>query len=159
MRASVMTQDRTEQEGEMTDRDAFRWEITTRQHDAEDALVHGDAEPRIGMWSHNDPVTLFAALGPSKAGWIELEPMFRSVARRVSGGRDVSYELVAFDVGGDLAYTVGCSRFTVVIDGGEPQRRTLRLTHLYRRENGEWKVIHEHSDFQPADHVMPAVPT
>ena len=40
----------------------------------------------------------------------------------------------------------------------EPQRRTLRLTHLYRRENGEWKVIQEHSDFQPADHVMPTVP-
>ena len=141
----------------MTDRDAFRTEITRRQHDAEDALVHGNPEPRISMWSHDDPVTLFAALGPSKAGWQELEPMFRAVAARVSRCRDVSYELIACDVSGDLAYTVGCSRFTVGIDGGEPQRRTLRLTHLYRREHGEWKVVHEHSDFQPADHATPSV--
>jgi ketosteroid isomerase-like protein len=82
--------------------------------------------------------------------------MFRTVAARVSGGRDVSYELIAFDVGGDLAWTVGCSRFAVAIDGGEPVQHTLRLTHLYRREDGAWKVIHEHSDFQPADHEIPA---
>jgi ketosteroid isomerase-like protein len=141
----------------MTDRKVFRAEIMKRQHDAEDALVRGDAAPRIAMWSHHDPVTLFAALGPSKSGWLELEPMFRSIARRVSGGRDVSYELIAFDVDGDLAFTVGCSRFTVAIDDDEPWRRTLRLTHLYRRENGEWKVIHEHSDFQPGDHVTPKI--
>jgi ketosteroid isomerase-like protein len=140
----------------MMERESFRREITRRQHHAEDALVHGDAEPRIAMWSHGDPVTLFAALGPSKAGWADLEPMFRAVAARVSGGRDVSYDLIAFDVSGDLAWTVGCSRFTVGIDGAEPSRRTLRLTHLYRREHGEWKVVHEHSDFQPADHVTPA---
>jgi ketosteroid isomerase-like protein len=140
----------------MTDRDAFPVEITQRQHEAEAALVRGDPEPRIAMWSHHDPVTLFAALGASKAGWGELEPLFRTVAARVSGGRDVSYELIAFDVDGDLAWTVGCSRFAVAIDGGEPVRRTLRLTHLYRREDGAWKVVHEHSDFQPADHEMPA---
>ena len=108
------------------------------------------------MWSHEDPVTLFAALGPSKSGWAELEPTFRSVASRLSGGRDLSYELIACDVGGDIAWTVGISRFTVGIDGGPVSRRALRLTHLYRREEGEWKVVHEHSDFQPADHPTPS---
>ena len=142
----------------MTDRDGFRAEIERRQHEAEDALVHGDVEPRLGMWSHRDPVTLFAALGPSKAGWHDLEPMFRAVASRVSGGRDVTYELVSFDVSEDIAWTVGVSRFTVSIDGGPLTRRTLRLTHLYRREDGEWKVVHEHSDFQAADHEVPAGP-
>ena len=140
----------------MTDRDAFRVEITERQHEAEAALIRGDPEPRIAMWSHRDPVTLFAALGPSKSGWAELEPMFRSVATRLSDGRDASYELISFDVGGDLAWSVGCTRFEVAIDGGERIRRTIRLTHLYRREDGVWKVVHEHSDFQPADHSTPS---
>jgi ketosteroid isomerase-like protein len=81
--------------------------------------------------------------------------MFRSVAARVSGGHDVTYELVSADVGGDIAWTIGYSRFTVSIDGGPMVRRTLRLTHLYRREAGEWKVVHEHSDFQDADHPLP----
>jgi ketosteroid isomerase-like protein len=138
----------------MTDREMFRSLISERQHDAEEALVRGDVGPRLRMWSHNDPVTLFAALGPSKTGWAELDPTFRSVASRVSGGRDLTYELISFDVSEDLAWTLGFSRFTVSIDGGPLTRYTLRLTHLYRREAGEWKVVHEHSDFQPADHAV-----
>jgi ketosteroid isomerase-like protein len=139
----------------MTDRETFRTLISQRQHEAEEALVRGDAGPRLQLWSHNESVTLFAALGASKSGWDELEPMFKSVASRVSGGHDVTYEIISFDLSGDLAWTVGYSRFTVSIDGGSLTRYTLRLTHLYRREGAEWKVVHEHSDFQPADHAMP----
>jgi ketosteroid isomerase-like protein len=139
----------------MTDRKRFAAEMKQRQHEAEQALVAGNAEPRRRMWSHRDPVTLFAALGPSKSGWQELEPMLRSVASRVSGGHDVTYELVACDAADEIGWTIGFSRFTVSIDGGPATRYTLRLTHLYRKENGEWKVVHEHSDFQPGDHPMP----
>jgi ketosteroid isomerase-like protein len=140
----------------MTDRETFRNLISQRQHEMEEALVRGDVGPRLQMWSHNDPVTLFAALGASKTGWDELEPMFHSVASRVSGGHDVTYEIVSFDVSGDLAWTVGFSRFTASIDTGPFTRYTLRVTHLYRREGGEWKIVHEHSDFQPADHALSA---
>ena len=138
----------------MGEREDFAAVIEMAQHDAEEALVQGNVEPRLRMWSHSDPVTLFAALVPSKTGWVRLEPMFRSVAARVSGGRDVTYELVAHDVGGDIAWTVGIARFTASIDGEPLTRRALRLTHLHRREAGEWRVVHEHSDFVPADHVV-----
>jgi ketosteroid isomerase-like protein len=138
----------------MTDREMFRTLISQRQHDAEEALARGDVASRLEMWSHEDPVTLFAALGVSKSGWDELEPTFHAVASRLSGGQDVAYELISFDVSGDLAWTVAFSRFTVSIDDGPLTRYTLRLTHLYRREAGEWKVVHEHSDFQPADHSV-----
>jgi ketosteroid isomerase-like protein len=138
----------------MTDRETFRNLISQMQHEAEVALVRGDVEPRLQMWSHKDPVTLFAALGASKAGWDELEPTFRSVASRVSDGHAVTYEIVTFDVSGDLAWTVGFSRFTASIDGGPLTRYTLRVTHLYRREDGDWKVVHEHSDFQPGNHAI-----
>jgi ketosteroid isomerase-like protein len=138
----------------MTDRETFRNLISQMQHEAEEALVRGDVGPRLQMWSHKDPVTLFAALGASKTGWDELEPTFHSVASRVSGGHAVTYEIVSFDLSGDLAWTVGFSRFTASIDGGPLTRYTLRVTHLYRREGGDWKVVHEHSDFQPGNHVI-----
>lgn len=140
----------------MTDdeREAFRAMISVRQHRAEQALVGGDIGPRLRMWSHRDPVTVFAALGPSKRGWTQLEPMFRTVVSRLSCGRDVTYELISFDVDGDIAWTIGISRFTVSIDGGPITRRALRVTHLYRREASEWKVVHEHSDFQPPEHEV-----
>jgi len=50
-----------------------------------------------------------------------------------------------------MAYIAGFSRFTVSIDGAPQTRHTLRVTHVYRREADEWKVVHEHSNFEPTD--------
>lgn len=135
--------------------ETFRAFVTAVQHQGETALTQGDVGPRLEMWSHRDPVTLFAAVGPTKAGWSDLEPTFSQVASRLSGGRDVRYELLAFDVSGDVAWSAGVARFTVAMDGGTPEPTLIRLTHAYRREDGTWKVVHEHSDFQPADHIVP----
>jgi ketosteroid isomerase-like protein len=132
----------------MSDLESFRTLISEQQHEAEAALVRGDVGPRLRMWSHNDPVSLFAAVGPSKTGWDELEPTFHSVAARLSGGRDVTYEIMSFDVGGDMAWTAGFVRFAVSMDDEPLARYTLRITHVYRREAGEWKVVHEHSNFE-----------
>jgi len=34
---------------------------------------------------------------------------------------------------------------------GEPKSVTIRVTHIYRREAGDWKLIHRHGDFAPID--------
>jgi ketosteroid isomerase-like protein len=141
----------------MIERESFRTRIAELQHEAEEALVRGDVGPRLRMWSHNDPVSLFAAVGVSKTGWNELRPTFESVASRLSGGRDVRYEMMSFDVSADMAWTAGVLRFTGTMDGGPLTRYTLRLTHVYRLEDGEWKVVHEHSDFQPTDQAPESV--
>ncbi|MBA2363863.1 MAG: nuclear transport factor 2 family protein, partial [Chloroflexia bacterium] len=44
------------------------------------------------------------------------------------------------------AYTCGYERRTVSVDGGPAKPGTLRVTHVYRRENGEWKIVHRHGD-------------
>jgi ketosteroid isomerase-like protein len=137
------------------EREAFRRFVKAHQLDGEAALVRGDVAPRLELWSHHDPVTLFAAVGPTKAGWAELEPTFHAVAARLSGGRDVRYDLLAFDVSGDVAWSAGIARFVVSMDGAPAAPAAIRLTHAYRREAGEWKVVHEHSDFQPPDHPSP----
>ncbi len=142
----------------MTDLESFRALISQRQHEAEEAFVRGDVRPRLQMWSHNDPVSLFAAVGPSKTGWNELDPAFHAVASRLVGGHDVSYEIMAFDVTDEMAWTAGFVHFTVSIDGGPLTRYTLRITHAYRREAGEWKVVHEHSNFEPATRPPASAP-
>jgi ketosteroid isomerase-like protein len=140
-----------------SEHEGFRHFVLEHQHEGESALVRGDVEPRLRMWSHHDPVTLFAAVGPTKAGWRDLEPTFRAVAARLSGGRNVRYELIAFDVSGDVAWSAGVARFEVSMDGAPVVPLVIRLTHAYRREDGVWKVVHEHSDFQPPDHAVPIV--
>jgi len=69
------------------EREHFRAFVMDRQHEGEAALIRGDVGPRLEMWSHRDPVTLFAAVGPTKAGWSELEFTFRAVASRPRGQR------------------------------------------------------------------------
>jgi len=34
---------------------------------------------------------------------------------------------------------------------GEPRSYTLRVTHVYRREDGQWRIVHRHGDTPPTD--------
>ena len=69
--------------GAMEDLDAFLTLTMPRLLAAEIALHNGDARPRIAMWSHKEPVTLFGA-AVTKTGWGELDPTFRWLASSFS---------------------------------------------------------------------------
>jgi ketosteroid isomerase-like protein len=132
--------------------DDFRSQTLARQAEAEQAMVLGDPEPRMRLWSRHDPVTLFgAATGDCKTGWDELSRIFRWVASTFSQVSDFRFDVEVADVSGDLAYTVGYERFTGSIDGRPAAPTTVRVTHVYRREDGEWKIVHRHGDSVPVD--------
>jgi ketosteroid isomerase-like protein len=135
----------------MSDRDDFLATFIPRQIEAEKAIQRGDVEPRLALWSRADPVTLFGAWGPCKSGWDDVERTFRWVASRFSAGTDYELELVAADVSGDMAYTVGYERTSSSVDGGPVTPNVLRVTHIYRREDGEWRIVHRHGDHAPED--------
>ena len=51
------------------------------------------------------------------------------------------------DVRGQLAYTVAMERSNVLYAGRtERQPQILRVTMLFRRDRGAWKIIHRHAD-------------
>jgi len=56
------------------------------------------------------------------------------------------YRWVTRRVSGDLAYTVELEHTSVSLDGVPVAPYTLRVTQVYRREDGEWKVVHRHGD-------------
>lgn len=123
---------------------AFLAEMLPQQRDMTLALHKGDVAPRIALWSHRDPVTLFGA-HISGAGWAGLEPKFRQEALRFTGSDGFEFEVVAAGASGSLAYTAGFEHSSAVVDG-LPAVYTMRTTHLYRREEGIWRIIHRHSD-------------
>ena len=133
----------------MAEVDDFLHETWPRLIDAETALHNGDVEPRLRMWSRNDPVTVFGAWS-SDAGWQDVSKLFRGLASRFSGSTSYDIELITAGASGDLAYTVAYEHNTVSVDG-EPRTYTLRVTQVYRREDGEWKLAHRHGDELPAD--------
>jgi ketosteroid isomerase-like protein len=69
-----------------------------------------------------------------------------SVASRFSNGTPLDLELIAADVNGDVAYTVAYERSSVSVGGATVQLAYVRATQIYRRENGDWKLVLRHAD-------------
>ena len=132
---------------DMSEEEQFLEWVGSRLRDAEEALHNGDAAPRLAMWSSNDPVTVFGAW-KSANGQEEVRDLFRYLESRFSDCTSYSFEIVAADVVGDMAYTVAYEHTEASV-GGEPRRYKLRATQIYRREDGEWKVAHRHGDEVP----------
>jgi ketosteroid isomerase-like protein len=128
----------------MSEVDDFVQATIPRQLVAERALHNGDVGPRLAMWSRNDPVTVFGAWLVD-SGWDGVRRVFERVASRFSDCTSYDFEIVAAGASGDLAYTVGYEHTSTSV-GGEPQSYTLRVTNVYRREHGEWKLAHRHAD-------------
>lgn len=116
-----------------------------RLDEAEIALHNGDAGPRIAMWSRTDPITLFGA-ALSGTGWAEIGPVFAQLGTSMSNCTAYENQVVAAGASGDLAYIVALEHTTASIKGAPPQPYVLRATTIFRRENGEWKVVHRHAD-------------
>lgn len=128
----------------MSERDAFLGSMMPRLMEAETAIHNGDAAPRLAMWSRNDPVSLFGAAF-SATGWDGVSGIFKHLAEVMRDCESYEVELVAADAIGDLAYTVAYEHTSVTIND-VPSTYSLRVTHIYRREDGEWKVVHRHGD-------------
>lgn len=131
----------------MDDRQEFLDWFDTTWRAAEEALHGGDAALRFETWSKRAPVTLFGAwvdaVGPT-----EVREVFVRLAAAFSDATSSGIELVAADVSGDLAYTAHRESTSTVVNG-VPRSYVLRVTQVYRREDGTWKVIHRHGDEEP----------
>jgi len=129
----------------MEDVNAFVKATVARLKDADTALHNGDANPRkTETWSHADPVTVFGA-AMSRRGWAEISQMFDRLATQFSDCESFDIEVIAAGLSGDLAYLAAIERTAASING-EPQAYALRVTQVFRREDGEWKVVHRHAD-------------
>jgi ketosteroid isomerase-like protein len=128
----------------MTDHDEFMAWVETALYDAEFALHNGDANPRRALWSRNEPLSILGAWRNAN-GQQEVEEVFTALEKSFSDCTSYTFELSAFDVVGDMAYTVGFEHSSASVDG-QPRSYVLRATQVYRREGGEWKVAHRHAD-------------
>jgi len=117
-----------------------------RQEEADRALHNGDPKPRMDLWSREDPVTVLGAAGVDVSGWKDVSETFDWVASRFSNCESFRLEIVAAGVSEDLAYTLGYEHTSASMEGGPVRPYRLRVTHAYRREDGEWKIVHRHGD-------------
>lgn len=107
-------------------------------------MANGDSGPRRAVWSRNDPVSVLGAWR-NAFGQQELDALFTGLASQFSDCTSYRFELLAYDVVGDMAFTAGLEHTSASVDG-EPRSYVLRATQIYRHEDGAWKVAHRHGD-------------
>lgn len=131
----------------MSEREEFITWVQSVLTDAEIAIHNGDAGPRRAIWSRNDPVTVLGAW-KNASGQHELDGLFSHLADGFSSCTSFELELLEAEVRGETAYTVGFEHTSASVNG-VPRTYTLRVTQIYRREDGEWKVAHRHGSTPP----------
>ena len=111
-------------------------------------MATGDAGPMAQAWSHGATVTTMHPLGGRETGWDKVGPTWSEVAKIASGGQ-VKLHDQHIHAAGDMAYEVGVEKGHVTM-GGHKVNLDHRVTNVYRREAGTWKIVHHHTDLSPA---------
>jgi ketosteroid isomerase-like protein len=111
-------------------------------------MLNGDAGPLGNIWSHSAAVTTMHPIGGREVGWDNVRQSWEQVARIASEGQ-VALRDPMIQVAGDLAYELGVERGQVKL-AGQPVPIEHRVTNIYRRESGAWKIVHHHTDVSQA---------
>jgi len=112
-------------------------------------MLNGDASAMTDIWSHGAAVTTMHPIGGREVGWDAVRASWEQVARIASEGR-VTIEEQNVQAAGDMAYEVGVERGTFLLGGHKVSGLDNRVTNVYRREAGGWKIVHHHTDLSPA---------
>jgi ketosteroid isomerase-like protein len=134
-------------------------EVLEQYHLALDEIVKGSPDGYKRVYSHQDDVTLANPFGPPARGWDEVAKTLERAASQFRDGEATGFENVAKYITPDLAYTVEIERSQTKVEGREDVTPiALRVTTIFRPEDGAWKVVHRHADpittAQPAESVI-----
>jgi ketosteroid isomerase-like protein len=110
-------------------------------------FVKGNPEPVKMVFSHREDVTLANPLGPVARGWEQVAATGERAASQVREGELVAFDIVAKYVTPELAYMVWVERTKAKVGGRQDVAPiALRVTTIFRPEDGTWKVVHRHAD-------------
>jgi ketosteroid isomerase-like protein len=114
--------------------------------EANTRMLDGDWSLWRDKLSRREDVTVLGAYGAYLTGWGDVLARFeRTAAGYAGGGGHSTHETIASWMDSDLACIVTLERHHTQLDG-KPATFRYRTTHVFRREDGDWKVILRHAD-------------
>lgn len=129
--------------------------VIERYHAALLEIVRGNSQLCADMYSLADDVTLANPFGGIARGRAEVVDRLAKAGSHYRDGEIVSFENFATHVAGDLAYLVEIERYRArVADREDADDIAIRVSSVFRREAGEWMLVHRQAD----THVGPQVP-
>jgi ketosteroid isomerase-like protein len=110
-------------------------------------ITNGNPDVYKALYSRSDDVTLANPFGPPARGWSSVSATLDRAAENYQDGEAVGFENVATVIGGDLAYTVEIESYRARVGGAAAMTPvSIRVTTVFRREDGAWKLLHRHAD-------------
>ena len=119
-------------------------EAVDQFYKALNAIIAGDIEPMKEIWSHADDVTYLDPSGAFLVSWNDVLASWQKQADLNIGGDVHPENLHLIEVDNPAVthnYEIGTSRLR-----GDNEPVNIRVTNVFRKEDGRWKIISHHTD-------------
>lgn len=111
------------------------------------AYVEGDAAPLAALAAREDPATFFGPGGGHREGAATVLDTYTRDAGAFERGSETHFEILHMAASGDVGYWSGFQHASARMRGqSAPIAMKLRVTEIFRREAGEWRLVHRHAD-------------
>ncbi|RWX68881.1 NAD(P)H-dependent oxidoreductase [Mesorhizobium sp. M4B.F.Ca.ET.089.01.1.1] len=125
---------------------SFEAFMRQREKIAED-YVNGDAKSLEAIVTHAEPATFFSPRGDHLQGANAVASRYERDARSFHEGGSTDLEVLQSSASGGLAFWTGLQHAEARMGkNGETTAMTLRVTEVFRFEDGAFRLVHRHAD-------------
>ena len=121
---------------------------SARFYAALNSMAAGDAAPMSDAWAQGSEVSAQHPIGGRDEGYDAVIASFAKVAE-IAGGGDIKLLEQKIDAASDMAIETGIESGTLMIAGHEATVHH-RVTNVYKKIDGDWKLAHHHTDMSEA---------
>lgn len=122
------------------------------REEASQAYVSGDGEPLVKISATKSPATFFSPGGDLTEGAKKIAARYKKDAEVFESADENKFKTLQMSADENIAFWVGLQTSVVTMKGKKkPIPMTLRVTEIFRRDDGDWKLIHRHADFLKKD--------
>jgi ketosteroid isomerase-like protein len=108
-------------------------------------IFKGEVAAMEEVWSHDEDTSYMGPMGGMKSGWGEISAQWKAVAARNLGG-EIRSEREKAILGSKLAVVYSVEVGHHVDEDGNREDVSIRATNIFRKEDGQWKMIGHHTD-------------
>jgi ketosteroid isomerase-like protein len=108
-------------------------------------LFKGEAGHMDLIWSHDEDITYMGPGGGFIFGWEDLSAYWKTQSAATLGG-EIRSEQEKAVLGGNLAVVFTHEVGHHMDANGQREEISIRATNVFRKEDGQWKMIGHHTD-------------
>ena len=130
----------------MTEDHSSLAEFSRMAQESAESYLAGDLDTYASVLPHADDFTLMPPFGgPTRNGFV-LDDETREATRSTFRGGHVEVDVDASYITGGLAVLAVVERQRGLVGDLAEQDWSLRVTLVFRRDEGQWRLVHRHAD-------------